>query len=99
MQRSTLDPSAFRDSTGAAEPPPGLSPPLQTLWWEAKGDWKRAHECAQGDKTSGGALVHAYLHRVEGDLSNARYWYNRAGKEPAAGTTAEEWTALVWAFL
>ena len=89
----------FKASLREEAPPVHLSVPLASLWWMMKGDWKRAHECAQGDKTSGGALVHAYLHRVEGDLSNARYWYNRAGKEPAAGTTAEEWTALVWAFL
>ena len=93
-----MDPSSFRASTATAEPPPGLSPPLQTLWWEAKGDWQRAHACAQDDKTSDGALVHAYLHRVEGDLSNARYWYNRAGREPASGTLAEEWSTLVSAF-
>ena len=93
-----MDPSSFRASAATAEPPPGLSPPLQSLWWEAKGDWQRAHACARDDKTSDGALVHAYLHRVEGDLSNARYWYTRAGREPASGTLAEEWNALVSAF-
>lgn len=89
----------FRDSTQSAEPPPGLGAPLLTLWWEAKGDWKRAHECAQADPSPHGAAVHAYLHRVEGDLSNARYWYNRAGRTPMDGPLDAEWSALATEFL
>jgi hypothetical protein len=84
----------FRSSTSADQPPPGLSLPLQTLWWEAKGDWKRAHECAQEDHSAKGSMVHAYLHRVEGDLANAGHWYSRAGRQAAACPLAEEWTAL-----
>jgi hypothetical protein len=76
-----------------------LSLPLQTLWWEAKGDWPRAHACAQDDHSPNGAIVHAYLHRVEGDLSNARGWYSRAGRPPATGELAEEWSALANEFL
>jgi hypothetical protein len=94
-----MDPIAFRASTAEAEPPAGLSLPLQTLWWEAKGDWKRAHACAQDDRTPDGAIVHAYLHRVEGDLSNAGHWYARSGRAPATGPLAEEWTALAREFL
>jgi hypothetical protein len=94
-----MDLTEFRASTAAAEPPAGLSLPLQTLWWEAKGDWQRAHACAQEDRTPGGAIVHAYLHRVEGDLSNARGWYSRAGRPPATGALAEEWNALASEFL
>jgi hypothetical protein len=89
----------FRASTSEAEPPGGLSLPLRTLWWEAKGDWKRAHECAQEDRSPSGSIVHAYLHRVEGDLSNAGHWYNRAGRQPATGSLAEEWAALASEFL
>ena len=89
----------FRSSTTLDQPAPGLSLPLQTLWWEAKGDWKRAHQCAQDDRTPNGAIVHAYLHRVEGDLSNAGHWYSRAGRPPATGPLAEEWTALAGEFL
>ena len=66
-----MDLTQFRSSLAGSEPPSGLSPPLLTLWWEAKGDWRRAHECAQEDRASTGSIVHAYLHRVEGDLSNA----------------------------
>jgi hypothetical protein len=89
----------FRASTEAAEPPPGLSLPLRTLWWEAKGDWKRAHECAQEDRTPEGSIVHAYLHRVEGDLANAGHWYSRAGRPAATGPLADEWAALASEFL
>ena len=91
--------SEFRASTTADQPPAGLSLPLLTLWWEAKGDWKRAHQCAQDDRTPNGAIVHAYLHRVEGDLSNAGHWYSRAGRPPATGPLTEEWTALAGEFL
>jgi hypothetical protein len=94
-----MDVTEFRASTARSEPPPDLSLPLQTLWWEAKGDWARAHECAQLDRTPDGSIVHAYLHRVEGDLSNAGHWYSRAGRPPATGTLTEEWTALAGEFL
>jgi hypothetical protein len=94
-----MDLTEFRASTAAADPPEGISLPLQTLWWEAKGDWQRAHACAQDDHTPNGAIVHAYLHRVEGDLSNARGWYGRAGRPPATCALAEEWSALASEFL
>ena len=86
--------SDFRASLAAAAPPAGLSLPLQTLWWDAKGNWATAHECAQKDESADGSAVHAYLHRVEGDLRNAGYWYNRAGRTPRTDTLAEEWDAL-----
>lgn len=89
-----MDLAAFRGSLDAAEAPAELSLALQTLWWDAKGDWTRAHECAQRDEGKTGASVHAYLHRKERDLSNARYWYNRAGRAPATGTLDEEWNVL-----
>ena len=89
-----MDLATFKASLAAAEPPPGLDLVLQTLWWDAQGDWKKAHECAQEETSATGSRVHAYLHRVEGDLANAGYWYNRAGKRPATGTTAAEWESL-----
>lgn len=94
-----MDLTEFRASVAAAEPPAELSPPLLTLWWEAKGDWARAHACAQEDRTPNGSIVHAYLHRVEGDLSNAGGWYRRAGRPPATGPLADEWAALAQEFL
>jgi hypothetical protein len=74
----TLD--EFRQSLSATEPPAGLTHALAGLWWDAKGDWKRAHDSAQQDEGVEGSWVHAYLHRKEGDQGNAAYWYNRAGK-------------------
>jgi hypothetical protein len=94
-----MDLTEFRASIAAMEPPAGLSPPLLTLWWEAKGDWQKAHACAQDDRSPAGSIVHAYLHRVEGDLSNAGGWYSRAGRPPATVPLAEEWEALAREFL
>jgi hypothetical protein len=89
-----MDIAAFRATLAQDAPPAGLSLALQTLWWEAKGDWQQAHECAQQDTGVTGSMVHAYLHRVEGDLSNAGYWYNRAQRAPATGPLQQEWDAL-----
>ncbi len=89
-----MDASALRATTPGPAPPVGLSLALQTLWWDAKGDWERAHQCAQADESAEGAAVHAYLHRKEGDLSNASYWYRRAGRDPAQGSLDAEWEAL-----
>ena len=89
-----MDFDAFRASLGTTAPPPGLSLALQGLWWDASGDWKRAHECAQEQPDRDGDAVHAYLHRREGDLSNAGYWYARAGRPQPAGALEAEWEIL-----
>lgn len=89
-----MDLTQFRTSLAAAAPPQAVSLPLQALWWDAKGDWGKAHECAQADPGSTAAAVHAYLHRKEPDLSNARYWYTRAGRTPPTSTPEQEWDAL-----
>lgn len=89
-----MDLAAFRASLAAAAPPPGLPLALQGLWWDGAGDWDRAHDCAQRQDDAAGAAVHAYLHRKEGDAANARYWYARAGRVPAAGALAAEWERL-----
>jgi hypothetical protein len=90
-----MDSAAFRASIDATAPPEPASLPLQALWWDAKGDWTKAHECAQADPGPVAAAVHAYLHRKEPDLPNARYWYNRSGRVPAEGSLAREWDDLV----
>jgi hypothetical protein len=79
--------------------PPKLSPVLVALWYDAKGNWDVAHETAQAVDDDTGAWVHAYLHRKEGDDSNAAYWYRRAGKPIAREPLAEEWTRIVTALL
>jgi hypothetical protein len=90
-----MDLSAFRASIQDSAPSEAMSLPLQALWWDAKGNWDKAHECAQSDPGPMGCAVHAYLHRKEPDLANARYWYNRAGRSPATGGLDEEWEMLV----
>ena len=84
----------FRASVAADNPPDGMSFALRTLWWDAKGDWHRAHACAQQDRTTTGSSVHAYLHRKEGDMANAGGWYGRAGRTPPTGPLEDEWEAL-----
>jgi len=92
---SALGLDGFRASLSADAPPPGLTLALQGLWWDGKGNWAEAHRCAQDQDDAIGAAVHAYLHRVEGDLSNAGYWYRRAGRTPSTALLAAEWAALV----
>ena len=72
----------------------GLSPLLHALWDEAHGSWDRAHSITQEIESSDAAWLHAYLHRKEGDASNAAYWYRRAGREIFTGSFHAEWTAL-----
>ncbi|WP_162918366.1 hypothetical protein [Taklimakanibacter deserti] len=94
-----MDLKSFRDLVEKPEPPQGLSLALQALWWDAKGDWKKAHHCAQERDDEAGMWVHAYLHRKEGDLSNADYWYRRCRKTPAKVSLDEEWESLAQSFL
>jgi hypothetical protein len=75
---------SFEEFLAAPAPPASAGPALQALWHDAHGDWTRAHICAQEEEGGSGAWVHAYLHRKEGDLANARYWYARAGRPPPA---------------
>lgn len=81
-----------------AAPPPDINPALQALWYAAKGDWNKAHDITQPGEPELD-WVHAYLHRVEGDLGNAGYWYRRAGKPVASVPLDDEWAALVRTFL
>ena len=60
--------------------PPGVADEVVALWHDARGDWERAHQTVQDLDTPAAAWVHAYLHRREGDQSNARYWYRLAGR-------------------
>jgi hypothetical protein len=85
----------FRASLALSEPAGSLSVPLQALWWDAKGDWARAHSLVDELETPEGMAVHAYLHRKEGVTWNADYWYNRAGLRFHRSSLDEEWAALV----
>ena len=83
-----------------AAPPPESSPYLTALWHERHGDWNRAHEIVQDLETKEAGLIHAYLHRREGDISNAQYWYSQAGRRAELSLPLdEEWEQLAQAFL
>ena len=86
---------AFRSSVSQADPPATASPALQALWWARKGEWDRAHEAVQQHEGSPDCdLVHAHLHRQEGDLENASYWYRLAGRPLSTLPLPEEWDAV-----
>jgi hypothetical protein len=93
----TLD--DFKASLTGSAPPPALAPALAALWHHARGDWDAAHRVAQDVETADGSWVHAYLHRKEGDLGNAAYWYRRAQRPVASGTLEAEWEQIVSALL
>lgn len=91
---------AFRSSASAAAPPADLGPALEALWWLKRGDWDRAHKCVQGHEGEADCdWVHAHLHRQEGDLSNAQYWYRRAAKPVSGVSLQDEWSEIATAML
>ena len=85
----------FKQSLSGSKPPAGLTGALTGLWWDAKGNWERAHECAQEASGSAGSWVHAYLHRKEGDASNAAYWYGQAHQPVCREPFESEWLDIV----
>ena len=87
----------FKASLSDDAPAPNLAAPLAALWWAAKGNWDKAHSIAQDEESAEAAWVHAYLHRVEGDIGNAGYWYRQAGKPVATGTPETKWEEIVQA--
>ena len=89
----------FRATLPMENPPAVLSVPLTALWWDAKGDWARAHGLVDSLETQEGMAVHAYLHRKEGQAGNADYWYHRAGRTHFRPALDDEWSALVEALL
>jgi hypothetical protein len=93
----TLD--EFLESLSNDEPSASVSEALRALWFDRKGDWDRAHQIAQGIHSVDGSWVHAYLHREEGDLWNARYWYNQAGRTESRVKLEDEWKEIVGTLL
>jgi len=93
----TLD--EFRATLSQAAPPASIAPLLAALWHDGRGDWAKAHQITQDIESPDAAWVHAYLHRKEGDLGNAGYWYRRAGQPVSAASLAEEWTTIVTSLL
>ncbi len=95
-----MTPHSFRATLADDRPPEGASLAVQALWWAARGDWDRAHGCAQDGEGQGDCdWVHAYLHRVEGDLGNAGYWYRQAGRPVPAVALDAEWEDIARALL
>ena len=89
----------FRNSTQQEIPPAGISVYLKALWFDGRDDWEAAHTSIQDVSDSSAAWIHAYLHRKEGDLFNADYWYKRAGKKRPASSLEEEWEDITVSFL
>jgi hypothetical protein len=77
-------------SLDRGEPPSPTTPMLRAIWYGLRGDWDAAHELAQAQDDPDGAWVHAWLHRIEGDLGNAEYWYRRAGRQALRDDTRAE---------
>ena len=95
-----MDLPEFILTTSRDTPPAGLIPALEALWHLRKGDWDRAHAIVQAHEDDGSyAAIHAHLHRIEGDLVNAGYWYRRAGTKTADASLEEEWKVLAAHFL
>lgn len=86
--------SEFKQITARQEAPAGLSAALLALWYDARGNWDLAHETAQSISDRVGAWIHAYLHRKEGDLANAGYWYRRAERPEAHDDLNAEWERI-----
>jgi hypothetical protein len=84
----------FKASLSEPEPPAGLSPALAALWWDAKDNWGKAHKIVMDEGGADCAWVHAYLHRREGDIENAGYWYGQAGRPATSGALPDEWAAI-----
>jgi hypothetical protein len=90
---------SFKESLALESPDLQLSAILKSLWFDAKGDWKKAHDLVDGLPGSDEAWVHAYLHRKEGDIWNADYWYAKAKKTRPNISLEAEWESLVTYFL
>ena len=85
----------FQKSLTGSAPPANLSGYLQSLWYDARGDWNKAHEIIQNIDDDTAAWIHAYLHRKEGDIGNADYWYRRAHKNRPTHSLVDEWENIV----
>jgi hypothetical protein len=90
---------SFKESLSGNEPPQNTSVYLKALWYEAKGDWDKAHKLIQDVEDKNASWIHAYLHRKEGDIANAGYWYSRAGKGRSAASLEKEWEEIADALI
>lgn len=94
-----MDLPSFKESIANDTLPSSLPVYLQALWFDAKGNWEEAHRLVQDMAGEKAAWIHAYLHRKEGDIWNADYWYSKAGKKRPSTSLEAEWENLVCSFL
>ena len=94
-----MDFEAFRRALEDDQPPESVGPALRAMWHAARNQWERAHELVQTHDDTDSCWIHAHLHRVEGDLSNAAYWYSRAGRRMPKGDLQAEWQEIVTSLL
>jgi hypothetical protein len=88
-------------ATLGSRPSQETDPVIRALWLAKAGHWDEAHDLCQDLPDPAGAWIHAWLHREEGDLSNAAYWYARAGKPVPAknASLADEWARIAHTLL
>jgi hypothetical protein len=91
--------SSFKESLLNSDPPENVPAYLKALWYDAKGEWDKAHSLIQDVDDKKASWIHAYLHRKEGDTANADYWYRRAGKQRTSDSLEEEWEQIVTALI
>lgn len=84
----------FQKTLSSSKPPAGLSVYLESLWYDAKDNWEKAHTIIQDIEDNNASWIHAYLHRKEGDTWNADYWYNRAGRKRPSVSLEKEWEVI-----
>lgn len=89
----------FHKSLSGTEPAFSFSSYLKALWYDGKGDWEKAHMIIQDVEDQTASWIHAYLHRKEGDVFNADYWYRRAGKKRPDSSLEEEWKNIAMVLL
>lgn len=89
----------FKSTLHDESPPPGLSPLQRALWEDGRGNWEGAHALVQDEGSAEAAWIHAYLHRKEGDLANADYWYRRCNRSVCEDRLEEEWEHITRALL
>ena len=90
---------SFKESLSAIQPPAESTPYIKALWYDANGNWNEAHNLIQDIKNANASWIHAYLHRKEGDISNADYWYSKAGKKRPSVPLEIEWEQIANALL
>lgn len=85
----------FKQSINSSTPPTNSSVYLQAMWYDGNGNWDKAHHLVDSLEDSTACWVHAYLHRKEGDIWNADYWYRKASKKRPDISLEQEWETIV----